>query len=228
MVVGLHGLDLPQGFGNITADIGNPVLAQAREVTHPATENQDRRDHQGQGHHYDTGELGVGDEQQDDPADHHQQIAQEQRQRRPDDRLQQRSVGGQARLDFGAAIVFVKTRVQVNQVIEHVTPDIGDAALADPRHQVKPYKGADRQPHHQQHEQANGLIEQVWRLGHEPLVHQQADALPHGQGDAGSDDQRQQGAKGLPAIRRNEATGQANGTAVTGREHRNHPGQGSH
>ncbi|MNI32247.1 hypothetical protein D3C73_861540 [compost metagenome] len=29
MVVGLHGLDLPQGFGHITADIGNPVLTQA-------------------------------------------------------------------------------------------------------------------------------------------------------------------------------------------------------
>ncbi|MNV30987.1 hypothetical protein D3C71_1222760 [compost metagenome] len=113
-------------------------------------------------------------------------------------------------------------------MIEHVAADIGDAALADPRHQVKPCKSTDRQPHHQQHEQRDGLIEQVWRLGHEPLVHQQADALPHGQGDARGGDQRQQGAKGLPAIRRDETAGQANGTAVTGREHRNHPGQGNH
>ncbi|MNG18500.1 hypothetical protein D3C84_1025710 [compost metagenome] len=112
-------------------------------------------------------------------------------------------------------------------MIEHPAADVGDAALADPRHQVKPGEGADRQADHQQHEQADGLVEQMRRLGHEPLIHQQADALPHGQGNARRDDQREQGTQRLPAIRGDEATGQANRTTVTNCEHLHHP-QWSH
>ncbi|MNF61827.1 hypothetical protein D3C84_434910 [compost metagenome] len=80
MVIGLYGFDLAEGFGNIAADVGNPILTQSRQIAHAATENQDRRDHQRQGHHHDAGEFGVGDKQQNDPADDHQQIAQKQRQ----------------------------------------------------------------------------------------------------------------------------------------------------
>ncbi|MNW03520.1 hypothetical protein D3C71_1994700 [compost metagenome] len=78
MVVGLHGFDLAQGFRDITADIGDTVLALARQATHPPPENQDRRQHQGQGDHHNAGEFWVGDEQQHNAADHHQPIAQEQ------------------------------------------------------------------------------------------------------------------------------------------------------
>ncbi|MND85550.1 hypothetical protein D3C80_774810 [compost metagenome] len=77
VVVGLHGLDLAQGFSHVAADVGDPVLALPRQAAHASAENQDRRQHQRQGQHHDTGELGVGDKQQDDPAQHHQGIAQE-------------------------------------------------------------------------------------------------------------------------------------------------------
>ena len=46
MVVSLDGFDLPQRFGHIAADIGNPVLALTRQAAHPASENQNRRQHQ--------------------------------------------------------------------------------------------------------------------------------------------------------------------------------------
>jgi len=95
VVVGLHGLDLAEGFADVAADIGNPILAQARQAAHPPAEDQDRRQHQRQGDDHDAGELGVGDKQQHHPANHHQGIAQEQRERRADHRLQQRGVGGQ-------------------------------------------------------------------------------------------------------------------------------------
>ncbi|MNF61826.1 hypothetical protein D3C84_434900 [compost metagenome] len=108
-------------------------------------------------------------------------------------------------------------------MVEHLPTNVGDTALADPRHQVKTRKRADRQPHHQEHEQTDGLVEQMWRLGHEPLIHQQSNALPHGQGDASSHDQCEQRTERVPSIRHDKTTGQANGTAVTGREHRNHP-----
>ncbi|MDF9879961.1 hypothetical protein OKW12_001129 [Pseudomonas silensiensis] len=110
--------------------------------------------------------------------------------------------------------------MQINQVVEYLLADVRDHTFADPRHQIEARKGADRQPDHQHHEQADGLVEQMRRLGHEPLIHQQANALPHRQGDAGGDDQREQCAKGRPAIRCKKAAGQANRAAVTGREHR--------
>ncbi|MNF97201.1 hypothetical protein D3C84_800210 [compost metagenome] len=108
-------------------------------------------------------------------------------------------------------------------MVEHLAADVRDRALADPRHQVKPRERADRQAEHQQQEQADGLIEQVRRLGHEPLVHQQANALPHGQGDAGRDDQGNQGTEGRPTIRREKTTGQAKRAALTSRKHQDLP-----
>ena len=104
-------------------------------------------------------------------------------------------------------------------MIEHLPANIGHHPLANPRHQVKPREGAHGQAEHQQHEQAYRLVEQMRRLGHEALVHQQAYALPHGQGDASGDDQRQQCAKRLPAVGRDKAAGQANRTALTDGEH---------
>ncbi len=103
--------------------------------------------------------------------------------------MQQGGVGGQPRLDLGTAVVFEKAGVQPDQVVEHGTADIGHATLADPRHQVETAEGAHRQGQHQQQEQADGLVELVRRTGHEALVYQQADALPHGQRDAGSNHQ---------------------------------------
>ena len=100
MVVGLHGLDLPQGFGHITANIRYPVLALTRQATHPPTENQNRHQHQGQRQHHNAGQLRVGHEQQHNATHHHQGIAQKQRKRRADHRLQQRCIGGQPRLNF--------------------------------------------------------------------------------------------------------------------------------
>ena len=95
VVVGLHRLDLAQGLTDVTAHIGNPVLALARQAAHPATKKQDGHQHQWQGDHHNTGELGVGDKQQHHAADHHQAVAQEQGQRRADHRLQQGGVSGQ-------------------------------------------------------------------------------------------------------------------------------------
>ncbi|RMR09185.1 hypothetical protein ALP93_200328 [Pseudomonas syringae pv. helianthi] len=132
MVIGLHRLDLPQRLGHVTAHVGDPILTLARQVPHPPPEHENRRDDQRQCHHHNTGELGVGDEQQHNATDDHQYIAQEHRQRRANHRLQQRGVGGQSRLDFRTAIVFIKARMQLYQVIEDFLAQVGDHTLADP------------------------------------------------------------------------------------------------
>ncbi|VFT64561.1 Uncharacterised protein [Pseudomonas aeruginosa] len=193
VVVGLHGLDLTEGLTDVAADVGHPVLAFPRQAAHAAAEQQDRGDHQRQRQHHDAGQLGVGDEHQQHPADQHQGIAQGHRQRGTDHRLQQRSVGGQARLDLGATVGFVETGMQLDQVVEHALADIGDEALADPGHQVEAHEGAHGQAEHQHEEQQDVAIEQFGRGGEEPLVHQQADALAQGQGDRRGEQQRPPG-----------------------------------
>ena len=218
VVVGLHGLDLTEGFTDVAADVGHPVLAFPRQAAHAAAEQQDRGDHQRQRQHHDAGQLGVGDEHQQHPADQHQGIAQGHRQRGTDHRLQQRSVGGQARLDLGATVGFVETGMQLDQVVEHALADIGDEALADPGHQVEAHEGAHGQAEHQHEEQQDVAIEQFGRGGEEPLVHQQADALAQGQGDRRGEQQRHQGPEHAPAVRRHEAPGQAQGDTLAGGE----------
>ncbi|MCY1297903.1 hypothetical protein D9M70_473570 [compost metagenome] len=106
--------------------------------------------------------------------------------------------------------------MQLDQVVEHALADIRDESLAKPGHQVEAREGADRQGHHQQHEQADGMLQGLRRLGRQALVDQQLDALADGQGDGGGEQQRQQRTEHLPAVRRDEAPGQAQGIALAG------------
>ncbi|MCY1530824.1 hypothetical protein D9M68_660300 [compost metagenome] len=76
VVVGLYRLDLPQGLAHVAADFGDAVLALPRQAPDAAAENQDGRQHQWQRQQHDAGELGIGDEQQDYPADQHDAVAQ--------------------------------------------------------------------------------------------------------------------------------------------------------
>ncbi|MCY1291635.1 hypothetical protein D9M70_408320 [compost metagenome] len=76
VVVGLHGLDLPQGLTDIAADIGDTILALSRQASYPAAEDEDRCQHQRQRQQHDAGELGIGDEQQGYAADQHDAVAQ--------------------------------------------------------------------------------------------------------------------------------------------------------
>ncbi|MCY1436759.1 hypothetical protein D9M71_528930 [compost metagenome] len=132
MVIGLHRLDLPQGLTDIDTDIGDPVLALPRQAAHAPAKNEDRRQYQRQRQQHDSGELGVGHEQETDATHQHDAVAQRHGQRRADHRLQQGGIGGQPRLDLRTAVTLEKARVQVDQVIEHLLTDVGHTALANP------------------------------------------------------------------------------------------------
>ncbi len=113
--------------------------------------------------------------------------------------------------------------MQTDQVVEHLTSDVGNHPLTNPGHQIETHEGAHRQSQHQQQEITDGLIEQVRGLGHEPFVDQQTNALPHRQSDTRGNDQGQQGANRLPAIRCYKMGSQTNGPALTRRKHGRHP-----
>ena len=119
--------------------------------------------------------------------------------------------------------------MQVDQVIEHAHADIGDKALADPRDQIETRKGAHSQRQHQDKKQPDRLIQRSLGLRGQALIHQQADALPHGQRNSGGKHQRQQRPQHLPTIRGDKAASHAQGTATTGRQgswHNEHPANG--
>ena len=46
VAVGLHGADLVQRLVDVGADVGDAVLARARELAHAAAEEDDRHQHQ--------------------------------------------------------------------------------------------------------------------------------------------------------------------------------------
>ena len=133
--------------------------------------------------------------------------------------MQQGGVSGQARLNLGAAVVLIEPGMQAHQVVEHLFTQVGHHPLADPGHQIKPREGANGQRKHQRHEQADAFVEQRRGAGQKALIDHQANALPHGQGDRGGDDQRQQRSKGLFVVRRDHPQRQTKGMALTPGKH---------
>ncbi|MNN52840.1 hypothetical protein D3C81_1675610 [compost metagenome] len=105
--------------------------------------------------------------------------------------------------------------MQPYQVIEHGAANIGHAPLTDPGNQIEAAECPYRQRQHQQQEQADGLIELVRRTGHEPLVHQQADALTHGQCNAGGHYQSQQRQQRLATVWAHEMPAEKQGATLT-------------
>jgi hypothetical protein len=197
----LHHLDVAQGLAGIAAHFGKRVLAAPGKLPHAPAEQDHRRHHERHAGDDDQRQLGVGDEQQHQATDEHERVAQRDGHRRADHGLQERGVGGDARLDLGGLIGLEERRVQPDQVVEHGQADVGADPLADPGHEVEAQKRAQGQHHHQQCEQADGLHQHVRRAGSETFIDHQAHALADGQGDAGRDDQSDAGEHHLTNIR---------------------------
>ncbi len=139
----LHDLDVPKRLADVAADAREFVLARARQRAHAAAEQHDRCDDDRCAREHDQRQLRIARNEQHDAADEHQQVAQRDRHRRTDHGLQQRRVGGDARLDLGRQILFEESGVQMHEVIEHRAPQIRADALADPRHEVEARVRAD-------------------------------------------------------------------------------------
>ena len=142
---GLHRADAGQGFLNIHADIGAPVLAVAGQGAHPPTQQDNRRHHDRHHQQYQPGELGTGHQQHDQAADQQQQIAQGDRHRGADDHLYQGGVGGQPRQHFAGPPRLEKTGAEGQNMTVHIPSQIGDHSLANPGDHVKAQKAGQHQ-----------------------------------------------------------------------------------
>ncbi len=101
---GLDDLHRRQHFGHHRADIGDPVLAGARDIAQAAPENGDRQDDRRNDQDQADGQRRGEIEQIGRAADRHQQIAQGNRDRGPDHLLDHRGVAGHTAGNFLGAV----------------------------------------------------------------------------------------------------------------------------
>ena len=151
--IGLHGSDGADQFGGIGAGVGQRILRVARQPPHPASErdqrNHDHRDRQ----QHEQRKLRARDHHHGGGADEQHQIAQRDRHRRADRRLDLGGVGGEPRHQFAAAGGIEERRRQRDQMREHVAPEIRNDALADRHDQIEPRRAGagqhrDDRDHH--------------------------------------------------------------------------------
>ena len=202
---GLHRADRIQRFVHIGADVGDAVLAFARQAAHTPAEKDDRQQHQRYDQQHQSGQLGRGDHQQGQAADEQQNVAQGDRDRTADHDLQNRGVGGQAGQNLAGPVDLEISRREGDNPVEDGTAHIRHHPLADPGDQKKAGVGGagEHYNHTQQHQY--GLVEQCRVAGREALVHQHAQALAQRQHRAGGHDQRCRGQTHLQAIGPHEA-----------------------
>ena len=141
--VGLHRADFVDRLVDVSAGIGDAVLARARKPAHAASEQNDRQQHDRQSGEHQQRELDAGQHQQDQRTHAEDDIAQGEREARADDALQHRRVVGEPGNHFPRARDFEEARRERQQVIEHLPAKIRGDPLADPRHVIEAHVRCD-------------------------------------------------------------------------------------
>lgn len=132
-------------FGGSRADVGHPILADARHFLEPPTEEYDRQDDDRNPQQYARRELRREAEQIGDAPDPHHHVAERDRDGRADDLFDDRSVRGHARGDFGRAVFLEKSGGEAEQVALHRLADVGDGAFAEPADEIEAQRSRQRQ-----------------------------------------------------------------------------------
>ena len=120
----------------MAAERADAILRGARQAAHAPADRDDRYDHQRHHDQHQSGQLGVGDDQQREAADQQKDVAQRLRQTGADHRLDHRGVAGQAREHLAGARRLEERGRQADHPIVHLLAQIGDHPLAEPRDQI--------------------------------------------------------------------------------------------
>ena len=151
LVERLHHAQSAEHLGHHRPDVGDPVLAGARDRPDLPPEAHDRQHDQGYRDHQPQRQQRCQCREVDYSADTHDDVAQRHRDRGPDDLLDQRGVRGHPRRDFLGAVSLEEARLEPQQVLLHAKPDVRDHPLAQPGDQVEAHRGA--KPEHDHVEQ---------------------------------------------------------------------------
>ena len=203
LVEPLDDLHRRQHFGDHCPDIGDAVLAGARDLAQAPPEQRDRDNDGGDQQEQPHGQAGDQPEQIGRAPDRHQRIAQRDRDSGADHLFDQRGVAGHAAGNFLGTVLFIEPRRQAQQVFLHAQADVGDHALAQPADEIEPHRSA-RGKHGDDHQQIAEPAAHV--LGRRPFGKAAVDHHLEARGDRQrrrrSDEQREDGERDMAGIAR--------------------------
>jgi hypothetical protein len=181
------------------AEIGHLLLRGTGQLALAPAEEDQRQHHDRHHQQHDAGQLGAGDQQQHQRAQHHHRTAQILRHRRAHQRLQHRDIGRHARQDVAGAGGLEERGRQADDVVEQLAPDIRRHPLTQPGHQRVARRGGQaEQRHHHEHDQRGAV--QLGGAAGEALVDQMAHPLPQPQQQTGCETHRHPGAGHLQPV----------------------------
>ncbi len=183
--IGLGGADGVDGLLGEGRDVGDPVLALAREFAYAPAEQHDRGHHRRYHDQHQPGQFEAGHRQHHQRAGHGQHIAQRHRQGGADHRLQQLGVGGQARQHLAGLGGLEISRRKRDHPAEHGGAQIGHHPLADPGDQIEARRRRQGEHGGDDDEADDRLVQQDGVALLQALVDDMAQSLAeqqHGQG----------------------------------------------
>jgi hypothetical protein len=186
----LDDLHRREHLGDIGADIGDAILAAARNRADAPPEIDDRGDHQRNADEQAQGERGGEEQQQPDAADRGERIAQRHRDRGAHQVLDDRGVARHPAGDFLGAVDLVEAGREAQQVFLHLEADIGHHPLAQPADEVEAQRRADAEDHHDHQQIFKGAAD-LGRAGRlvEGAVDDDLEAIGNGEGCRRGDDE---------------------------------------
>ena len=140
-------------------------------------------------------------------ADAHDDVAQRHRHGGADDLFDDRGVDRDPAGDFGRAIFLEEAGREAQQVAVDREADVGDGALAEPRHEVEAHRGRERHDRDQEQQifEPAGDVGAVARSGCEALVDDQLEGIRNARGCPCRDQQRNRGDGDVPGVSRRES-----------------------
>ena len=136
---GLNRLQRIQAFTRRPDGVGKAILRRGSQFAHPASEQEDRRDHKRKGQQHQPGQFRAYKYQQHQGTDQGQQVTRCHRDRRRHQALDDGDVGGQPRQHFAGAGLQEIGRVQ--------RQDMGIGRLAQVGHDPLADLGDKEEPH---------------------------------------------------------------------------------
>ena len=189
---GLHGARRAQTLRSEGGRFGKRILSAPRPSAHHPTGSDQRRGDERNGDQHQRRQFGARVDHQRGGADEHEQIAQSDRGRRAESRLDLRRVGGETRNQFARPRAVVERGVETRQMREHIAAEIGDHPLAQRCHEIIPRGRGQGDDDHQGSHGEKIDIDRAAALFREAEIDHRTQRERHRERRGGGDCQRRQ------------------------------------
>jgi len=179
--IGLECSDGREVVAGIGGRIRKRILRGARQAPNRAAEGDERQDDEGNDGEHHGRQLDAREEHHADCADDQYEIAQRLCDHGSDDRFHLRRIGRQPRHHFGGMGDVIEGRAQTGQMCEHISPQIGNHALAQPIDRIEARGARHRQHDPDPSHHCEILVNKSGILGREAQIDHPAHT--HGQNE---------------------------------------------